>query len=302
MRCATIILMEIKKNKSVQWIDVTKPTGKDLAWLKEKFDLHPVIADELQGPSARARVEAHKDYLFFVYYFPKYDTEDEASVRTEIDFVVTKDAIATIHYEPITEALENFEVKHEKNSLELLYRLVEHLITHEERQLRHIREKVEVVGRNIFKGKEKEVLERIMYLKRDVSEYRIVVKLQEPILRSLLTKGKRFWSEDDTEVYLNDLIGDQLKVVRQLEDYRETVSDFEATNNQLMNLKTSSVMKTFTALSFLTFPFMLLTALFTMNTRGTPIVDLPGAFWIITGFIVVAIVILAMYFRKKGWF
>ncbi|MGC9968778.1 MAG: CorA family divalent cation transporter [Minisyncoccia bacterium] len=294
--------MDIKKNKNVQWIDVPKPTGKDLAWLKEEFDLHPVIADELRGPSARARVEAHGAYLFFVYYFPKYDTDDEASVRTEIDFIVTKNAVATVHYEPLTEALEHFEVKHEKNSLELLYRLVEHLVTHEERQLRHVREKVEAVGQSMFKGKEKEILERIMYLKRDISEYRIIVKLQEPILHSLLTKGKRFWNEDDTEVYLNDLIGDQSKVVRQLEDYRETVSDFEATNNQLMNLKTSSIMKTFTALSFLTFPFVLFATLFTMNTRDTPIVDLPGAFWIITGFIVIAIVILATYFRKKGWF
>ncbi len=141
-----------------------------------------------------------------------------------------------------------------------------------------------------------------MYLKRDISEYRIVVKLQGPILRSLVAKGKKFWDADDTEAYLNDLAGDHLKVVEQLEDYRETISDFEETNNQLMNIKISNVMKTFTALSFLTFPFVLIAGIFTMNTRDMPIVNLPGAFWIIVGFMVASMLVLVLYFRKKDWF
>ncbi len=293
--------MDTERNTHVEWIDIARPTRNDLAWLKKKFGLHPVIVDELKGPSARAHAEVYKDYLFFVYYFPKYDTDDETSVRTEIDFIVAKDTVATVHYEPITEALDHFAVRHEKNSLELMCHIVEHLIAYEERQLRHVREKVEDVGRNIFKGKEQEVLARIMYLKRDVSEYRIIVRLQEPILRSLLAKGKKFWG-DDAEIYLNDLIGDQLKVVNQLEDYRETIVDFEETNNQLMNLKISNVMKTFTALSFLTFPFVLLAGLFSMRTQDTPIIGLPGAFWIVAGAMAAAMIILAIYFKRKGWF
>ncbi len=293
--------MKVEKNKNVRWIDIMKPTTKDLDWLEEKFDLHPVIVDELRGPSVRARAEAYRDYLFFIYYFPKYDKDDEASVRTEIDFVITKGAVVTVHYEPVTEALSGFRMTDESTSLELMCHIVQHLINFEERQLRHIREKVESVGREIFKGREKEVLERITYLKRDVSEYRIVVRLQEPILHSLLVKGKKFW-DADAEIYLSDLMGDQLKVINQLEDYREAISDFEDTNNQLMNLKISSVMKTFTSLSFLTFPFLLLAALFSMNTADTPLVGSPHGFWIILCIMAVAMIFLAVYFKKKGWF
>jgi magnesium transporter len=293
--------MEIKKGKGVQWVDVAKPTDKDLAWLGKEYKLHPIIVEELRGPSARGRVEAYKDYLYFIYYFPVYDRDDEASTRTEIDFIVTKDSVATIHYDGLDGVMDGFDMTECDSSLVVMYRLIEHLINFQERQLRHIREKVEAVGKEIFKDKEKEVLERITYLKRDVSEYRIVVRLQEPILRSLLAKGKKFWG-DSAEIYLNDLIGDQLKVVNQLEDYREAIADFEDTNNQLMNLKINSVMKTFTSLSFLTFPFMLIAALFSMNTRGTPIIALPYAFWIVLGIMVVGMVAMTVYFKRKGWF
>ncbi len=293
--------MEIVKNDHVQWIDIEKPTGKDLVWLEEKFHLHPVIVDELRGPSARAMVEHYDGYLYLIYYFPIYDRTDAASVRTEIDFIITKDAVVTVHYAPLKDSLDTFELGDEMNTLELLHGIVEHLLTFEDRQLRHIREKVELVGRDIFKDKEKEVLERITYLKRDISEYRIVVRLQEPILDSLLAIGKEFWG-DAAEVYLNDLMGDQLKIVSQLEDYRDAVADFEDTNNQLMNLKINSVMKTFTLLSFLTFPFMLVAALLSMNTRDTPIVGLPHAFWIVVLMMAAAMAILIIYFKKKKWF
>lgn len=294
--------MEIKKGKGVQWVDVERPTEKDVIWLTKEYRLHPVIAEELRGPSARGRVEAYKDYLYFIYYFPIYDTEDEASARTEIDFIITKDSVATVHYDELNDVLDGFKMSpHWDTSLAVMYHLIEHLLNFQERQLRHIREKVEAVGKEIFKDHEKEVLERITYVKRDVSEYRIVVRLQEPILKSLLIKGKKFWG-DSAEIYLSDLMGDQLKVVNQLEDYREAISDFEDTNNQLMNLKINSVMKTFTSLSFLTFPFMLIAALFSMNTRDTPLLATPGAWWIILGIMLVGMVCLTVYFKRKGWF
>jgi magnesium transporter len=293
--------MDIEKNKRVQWIDIQKPAGKDLAWLKDKFKLHPVIVDELKGPSARAHVEHYDNYLYFIYYFPLYDEKDAASVRTEIDFIVTKDSVATIHYDPLTGVLDDFKIGTTDSSFQLVYGLIQHLLNFEERQIRHIREKVELVGREIFHDKEKEVLEKITYLKRDISEYRIVVKLEAPILNSLLAKGKEFWGKD-ADIYLNDLIGDHMKIVNQLEDYRDAVSDFEDTNNQLMNLKINSVMKTFTLLSFLTFPFVLLAALFSMNTSDTPIVNSPHAFWIIVGIMVVGMAILVTYFKNKKWF
>lgn len=293
--------MMTQKNEKVEWINIEKPTEDDLRHLKERFGLHPVIVDELKGPSARAVVENYDHYLFFVYYFPSYDTKDAASVRTEIDFIVNQHAIATIHYDPLKEVLGNYKIGSEENTYQLLHGIVENLITFEDRQLRHVREKVEEIGREIFKDKEKEILERITYLKRDISEYRIVVRLEEPILQSLLVKGKKLWG-DDAEVYLNDLVGDHSKIAHQLEDYREAVSDFEDTNNQLMNLKINSVMKTFTSLSFLTFPFMLLAALFSMNTQDTPIINLPGAFWIIFGIMIIGMVALASYFKSKKWF
>ena len=289
-----------KTRRGAEWVDILNPKARDLSDLRKKFHIHPVILNELKEPSARSRVEAYGHYLYLIYYFPVYDPVEQTSRRTEIDFLITKNTVITVHYESL-EVFKNFTPKPSKDSLHLAYYLIEALLDFEERQLRHVREKVEAVGTELFRDREKEVLKKISRLKRDVSEYRIIVKHQGPILKSLLGRGANFWGEE-ARVYLEDLVGDHLKVVNQIEDYRDAISDFEDTNNQLMNLKTNAVMKTFTTLSFLTFPFMLLAALFSMNTRDTPLIALPGAFWIIFSFMAVMMVVLAVYFKRKDWF
>ena len=292
--------MPITKSKHVAWTDVVKPTEEDLVHLKKKFDLHPLLVQELRMPSSRTRVEARDGYLYFIYYFPIYDTTEGTSSRTEVDVIVTKNELVSVHYDRFVNIFEDADLHDAKDSLELTYRFLKQILTFEERQLRHIREKVEGVGKELFKNQERKVLEKINYLKRDISEYRMVIRLQEPILHSLLAAGQKFWG-DETEIYLNDLLGEQAKIAGQLEDCREAVADFDSTNTQIMNLKTNAVMRTLTSLSLLTFPSMVFLALFTTGAHGTPIVDLRYVFWIIAGVLAVAIISLAVYFKRKDW-
>lgn len=288
------------KPKGATLLRIFRPTDRDLEFLKVKFGIHPVILHELKTSTARARVERYDDYLFFVYYFPLYDPKHAATLRTEIDFIITHNTVVAVHNEKI-EALDALPEINADGSLKLLYDVLQALIEFQERQLRHVREKVESVGKELFKDKEKEVLQRVSYLKRDISEYRIIVRLEQAILQSLLHRGTKFWNKD-VEIYLNDLIGDHLRIVNQVENYREAIIDFEDTNNQTMSLKVNLVMKTFTILSFLTFPFVLGAAILTIPARDIPILDLPGSFWIILAIMAIGMSSLVLFFKRKGWF
>jgi magnesium transporter len=288
------------KHKGATLLRIFRPTDRDIEFLKAKFSIHPVILHELKTSTARARVEQYNGYLFFVYYFPLYDPKHTTTLRAEIDFIITRNTVIAVHNEKI-EVLDALPEVNAEGSLKLLYDVLQALIEFQERQLRHVREKVEGVGKELFKDKEKEVLEKISYLKRDISEYRIIVRLEQTALQSLLHCGRKFWSKG-AEIYLNDLIGDHLRIVNQVENYREATNDFEDTNTQLMSLKINIVMKTFTILSFLTFPFVLAAAILGIPARDIPIIDLPGSFWIIIAIMAICMSSLVLFFKRKGWF
>jgi magnesium transporter len=290
--------MDVREG-NVKWIDIQNPTPQELEALRIKFGFHEVILEELKVPSVRSHIEIYDTYVFFVYNFPVYDPKEQTSRRAEVDFLITHDAVITTRYEPLAPLFE-IETLLASHPFELLYTILQKLLHFEERQLRHIREKIDYVSDELFRGREMALLERISRLKRDISEYRIIVRSGEGILNSLKEHGPRIWGED-TKVYLNDLAGDHLKIMSQIEDYRETISDFELTNSYLMSDKTNRVMKTFTILSFLTFPFVLFVSVLSMNMRGNPLLEVRNGFWYIAGAVVAGIGSLALYFRGKDW-
>ncbi len=283
----------------ISWIDIQNPSDDDLAFLKERFGFHDVILEELRTPSARPHLERYDNYVFFVYNLPIYSKNDKVCRQTEVDFLVTDSAVITIHYEPLPPLIELRDLKG-RTPHEVLYAIIQNIVLFEERQLRHIREKVERVGNDLFKGKERDLLMRISFLKRDVSEYRIIARTAEGVLHSLKERGTAVWGPE-AQIYLDDLAGDHLKVVRQIEDYRETVSDFELTTSYLMSARVTEVMKTFTILSFLTFPFVLSVAVLSMNVHGNPLLELEYGFWYIAGGVALGLVSLWTYFKRKNW-
>ena len=47
---------------------------------------------------------------------------------------------------------------------------------------------------------------------------------------------------------------------------------------------------------------LLIAALFGMNTKDTPILGIPGDFWIIVGAMVLLMLIFFSYFKARNWF
>ncbi|MBI2591496.1 MAG: hypothetical protein HYW34_02375 [Candidatus Brennerbacteria bacterium] len=294
----------------ITWYDITKTDAGDLEFLKSKFDFHPVILDELLHPSARSRVETYDHYLFLVYHLPIYNALEKTARQTEIDFLLTKNVLITVHYEKI-EPLALFE-KTLKNNIHLydrilknttghlLYYLLEETVDFSLRQLKHMEEKTKEVGSELFSGKERHLLEKVSYLKRDMLDFRIIVRSQRGLLESLIIAAQFFWGER-LKIYFSDLLGDYLKITHLIENLKETVESFETTNAQLLNAKSNLIMQRFTVLAFLTFPLMLLVALFDIDAVSRPIIGNPYDFWIIFGSVVFIILIMIGYFKKKDW-
>lgn len=301
--------MRIIKHK-LTWIDVQNPTKKDIEFIRQQHPFHPIILDELLHTSARSRVEPYEKYLFMTYHLPMYDNKIKSSRKAEVDFLITKDKIITVHYEDL-EPLNNFwrHLNNDKNFKEralgdstgrLAYYLIEEVLAFAQRQLRHIEESVSELTRELFQNKEAQLLQKISYLKRDILDYSIISEPQKIILESLREVGGRFWN-DEMKIYLSDLAGDHLKVMQQLQNFKETVEALEQTNAQLLNAKTNAVMQRFTVLAFLTYPIVILTSLL----NASVVDDLIGRNPLIFGSLVVIVlfltILLLIFFRKKGW-
>lgn len=287
---------------TVKWIDILNPTKKDVEHLRSSYRFHPIILDELLITSAHSRVESYDDYLYMTYHLPVYDAALKTSRRAEVDFLITNDAVITVHYEQLepletlTGTLNASEEFSErvlgKNTAVLTYHILQSLIAFSLRQLRHVENNIRSVSGDIFKGKESRLLERISYIKRDVLDYHIISRPQRILLDSLRRAGEKYWGKE-SEIYLNDLSGDNEKIQFRIENYLEVIESLEETNAQILNAKMNRSMQTFTVLAFFTFPLVLYTSVFAISDRSAD-------FWLGFAMVAFATIVIPLVLLKRG--
>ncbi len=296
----------------MSWVDIEKPTQKDLDWFKNNFNFHPVTLGELIPPSAREKVEQFNDYLFLVTYIPAFNAKKRTTRAVELDILLTQDYLITVHNEPIEplndfakKCQEKFELKSKyfsATSGHLFYWLSQGLLNFAERQLVHISKNINNLEDGLFKNIERDMIKEISFVKRDVLDFRIAIKPMHRIFKSLYEKGIYFWPESkNLKIYFSDLLGDYDRVWSEADNYTETINSLEATNTNLLNDKTNAIVKTFTILSFITFPAMLVATILQINTIHNPILGLPGDFWIIVGIVATTTLVMWLYFKTRKW-
>lgn len=298
------------KHGEITWIKLDSPSAKEVADLSIQFPLHPLVAEELISPTIRPKVDVYKDTLYLILHFPVFDVASQTSVSREIDFVIGKNFLLTANFgqlDPLEEILKQAQSKisfQEKNFKEhagfLVFTILKELYEFSLRQLDHIHVKVDISEEQIFNGNEEEMVKKISLIKRDILDFCRIVYPHGAVLNSLEECGKKIFGENFTP-YLNVLTGDYMKVKNLAEGNKETIEALQQTNESMLSTKTNKIMKTLTILAFITFPLTLLSNIFSMNTRSTPIVGSNADFWIIVGGMMVATLSMLFVFKKKKW-
>lgn len=301
------------KHKKITWINIESPSAKEVSELTKKYDIHPLVAEELISPTMRPKVDVYENNLYLILHFPS-DTSTcpscLTSIGSEIDFVIGKDFLITTHYCKFpaleiflkeTNAKKKFREENFKKHAGLLaFNILKELYNHALGELDQVYIKINRAEEEIFKGKEKEMVKRLSVLKRDVLDFRRSIYPHESIIKSFEQQGVNFFGKEFKH-HLNSLAGEYTKIKNLIGNSRETLDTLYQTNESLLTTKTNEVMKVLTVLAFITFPLMLLSSIFGMNTISTPIVGIKGDFWIIMAAMIIATSSMFLYFKKKKW-
>jgi len=304
--------MNIIKTKKVSWIDIKNPSKKDLNYLKKNFKFHPVTLGELLTPTLRPKVEHYDHYLYMVVHFPAYNTRKKTTESVEIDFLITSNVLITVHYEEFSPLKEFWgksqldkafrEHNFRETTALLLYSILENLYNFSLRQLDHISKKINQIEEKMFKEKGSEdMVERISLARRDILDFRKTIKPQKAILDSLKIRGVVFFGKK-MKPYFMDIIGDYMRVWSLLENHKETIEALRETNDSLVSNRTNRIIRLLTIFSVIVFPLTLLASIFGMNTRFLPLVGHKYDFWIIAGFMLLAMLAMLLFFKRKKWF
>ena len=223
--------------------------------------------------------------------------------------MIGKNVFITSHYKSVIPLKELFdrcnlypdirEQYMQQNPVLLLYHLIENMLHHALPKLDNVSRKIENAEKEIFQGREKEMLKEISLIKRDILNMAKAIKPEQGVLQSLNKIAPRFFGSEYA-IYFRDLVSSYEYVRSILENHQDMIESLEETNNTLLSHKLNEIVRILTVISFITFPLSLIAGFFSMNVY-MDFSENPLTFWLIAIFMFLTAGAMTVYFKKKKW-
>lgn len=304
--------VEIIDGPGLRWVNIESPTPLEWSWLQEHFDFHALDLEDVLSRNQRPKIDEYPDYLFIVLHFPVYDSSVGRLNVGELDIFVGPDFVVTIPNKALPPVEYLFERCRQEEELRdklfnrgsgyLLYRIVDDSFDYCFPMLRKIGNKLDVIEDDIFvEGRSHEVVRDISEVKQEIINFRKVIRPQRPVLRDLENVKRRFLAPDlDLEIYFDDIVDAHERIWDMLENYKEMVEALEDTNESVLNHRVNEILRVLTSISVIVLPLTLIASIWGMNV-GVPGDGDSGDFYVVIALMVVILIGMLTYFRKRDW-
>ena len=304
--------VDIVDGPGLRWVNIERPTPLEWSWLHENFDFHALDLEDVASRNQRPKIDEYPDYLFIVLHFPVYDSKVGRLNTGELDMFVGPDFVITIPNQPLQPLDYLFERCRSEEELReklfnrgpgyLMYRIVDDSFDYCFPMLRKIGNKLDVVEDDIFQeGRSQEVVRDISEVKQEIINFRKVIRPQRPVLRDLENVKQRFLAPElDLEIYFDDIVDAHERIWDMLENYKEVVEALEDTNESVLNHRVNEILRVLTSISVIVLPLTLIASIWGMNV-GVPGEGGSADFYAVIGGMVVILVGMLVYFRRRDW-
>jgi magnesium transporter len=167
--------------------------------------------------------------------------------------------------------------------------------------LRKIGNKLDALEDDIFEGRSEEVVRDISNAKQEIINFRKVIRPQRPVLRDLEKVKQRYLATDlDLEIYFDDIVDAHERIWDMLENYKEVVEALAETNESVISHRVNDILRVLTSISVIVLPLTLVASLWGMNV-GVPGEDDMTAFWAVLVLMLLMLLGMLTWFRRRGW-
>jgi magnesium transporter len=299
---------EIIEAEGLTWINIERPRPIDRAWLEERYDFHPLDYEDVFSRNQRPKVDEYDGYLFVVLHFPRFDKTVGRLNAAELDVFVGPDYVITLPNEPLYAVEYLFERCRTREEFReqifskgpgyLLYKIVDDCVDASFPMLNKIGNKLDRIEDDIFEDRTRELVRDISDVKQEIINMRKIVRPQRAALRDL-ERTKRYIPEN-LDVYFDDINDANERIWDMLENFKEVSEALEATNESALSHRLNDVLRVLTAFSVIMLPLTLISGVWGMNVK-VPGGGTTHAFWLILGGMVIVVVAMVAFFRRRGW-
>lgn len=204
-------------------------------------------------------------------------------------------------FDPVRERIRyNRGIIRKKGADYLLYSLIDALVDDYFVLLEKIGDEIDVLEEEVLERPEKETVQRIHQLKRNLVELRKTIWPLREVLSSLYRDVPPL-IEKETVPYFRDVYDHTIQIADTVETFRDIVSGLLDVYLSSVSNKTNEVMKVLTIIATIFMPLTFIAGIYGMNFEYMPELRWKWGYPAVLAVMGVIAVIMVIYFRKKKW-
>jgi len=292
------------------WLNIEGPTEKTTKTLSKKYKFHHLDLEDCLSKIQRPKIDDYEKYLFIVLHFPYYDKATDSILQDEIDVFVGHKYVITLS--PGNKELHKLfdKVKRSKKLKEkymgsasgyLLYQIIDSMFGACFPLIDNLSAEIDELESGVFElEKPRDMLKEILSTKKDIINFRRIIIPQRALIAQLEHKNKKFLPEN-LDVYFDDVVDKVEKTYNNLETLWDIITSLHETNESILSHNTNNIIKILTIFSVIMLPLTFVTGLYGMNVVGLPVAEHRLAFFVISGFLVLIVLVMLLFFKYKKW-
>ena len=182
----------------------------------------------------------------------------------------------------------------------LAYSLIDSIVDNYFMVMEKLEEQVENLEEELVSNPTRESLQKINQLKKDM----IFLRKSVWPLRELINNLERSESpviKETTRIYLRDVYDHTVQVIYTLETFRDMVSGMIDIYLSGLSYKMNEIMKVLTLIATIFIPLTFVVGLYGMNFENMPEIEWEYGYYSVLVVMVVMVVGMLTYYRKKKW-
>ncbi|MDQ3813998.1 MAG: magnesium/cobalt transporter CorA [Armatimonadota bacterium] len=297
----------LEQNPAEVWIDLLAPTAESLAYIKDRFNLHPLAIEECDHSGVHPKIEQFENHLYIVLHGINNNPGEDQLNTVEFKFFLRRNLLISVHDKPSSsvrgtqERLERDRQLLSRGGVDTVFhRIVDTIIDHYFPILEDLEAQLLRLESEIFRDPSDQHLEEMMALQRKLLTLHRIIHPQQDILGAL--SSGRFPEIEAADVaYFRDVydhlqrIGDRIQIAREM-----LTGAMQCYLSQVAN-RTNTVMKSLAILATIVLPVTFLTSLLGMNLQYFPGRESPATFWLVIAVSAVVSVASFVSFRRARW-
>jgi magnesium transporter len=288
------------------WLDLHQPDAEDFDLLRRVFGFHPLAVEDSEHFGQRPKCELYDDFVFLVLFGAAPPPDEDRLV--EMHCFYSERFLVTVRGDesPTCDRLRSRHAREgTPEAIFVLHQLADGLVDSFFDALADFDERIDTLQEEVAAGPTDAQLLELSHMRSRLARFRRIVAPQRDLFAQFIAGVTPLpGMTPEAERYFRDVYDHLIRVSEQIDSYRELLTGSMDVYLSTVSNRLNVVTKQLALIATIALPLIVISGFFGQNfTWMVDHVDSWVAFLVLgVGLQVASLVLLVLYFKRRGWF